>query len=109
MDPSATTYTNGESPAEIAADRDFSEVLKILAEFTELPDKVKLLQLYNLMYFGNVDNWKEEFQSILQSVPVELVSFLFSYFLFPVVSHFMFLLGFLPHILKRQSCCIFKM
>ena len=92
MDPSATTYTNGESPAEIAADRDFSEVLNILAEFTELPNKVKLLQLYNLMYFGNVENLKEEFQSILHSVPVELVSFDFSNFPFPeVVPNFMLL------------------
>ena len=59
---------------KIAAERDFSEVLKILAEFTELSVQVKLLQLFNLMYSDDVENLKEEFQSILQSVPVDLVN-----------------------------------
>ena len=59
---------------EIALDRNFQEVLKILGEFTDLPDKVKLQQLYKLMYSDNVEKSKEEFQSILRSLPVDLVS-----------------------------------
>ena len=73
---------------EIAALQDFPEVLKILAEFTQITDKVKLLQLYNLMnQTDNVEKLKEEFQSILRSLPVDLVSSAFSDFLYPV-SHF---------------------
>ena len=60
---------------EIAATRDFPEVLNVLAEFTEIPDKVKLLRLYKLMHSDdNVEKAKEEFQSILRSLPVDLVS-----------------------------------
>ena len=71
---------------KIAAERGFSEVLKILAEFTELSDQVKLLQLYNLMYSDDVENSKEEFQSILQSVPVDLVNSVnFLFLLHPIL------------------------
>ena len=79
---------------EIAALKDFAEVLKILAEFTEITDKVKLLQLYNLMNSDNFEKSKEEFQNILRSLPVDLVSSMFSnfQFLFPsvrfLISHF---------------------
>ena len=66
---------------KIAAERDFSEVLKILAEFTELSDKVKLLQLYKLMYSDIVENSKEEFLSILRTLPVDVVSSVYSHFL----------------------------
>ena len=60
---------------EMAATRDFPEVLNVLGEFMELPDKVKLLRLYKLMYSDDdVEKAKEEFQSILRSLPVDLVS-----------------------------------
>ena len=60
---------------EIAASLDFPEVLNVLGEFTELPDKVKLLRLYKLMYSDDdLEKAKEEFQSILRSLPVDLVS-----------------------------------
>ena len=87
VNPSATTERSTESPMEIAALKDFAEVLKILAEFTEITDKVKLLQLYNLMNSDNFEKSKEEFQRILRSLPVHLVSSMFSNFpfLFPFV------------------------
>ena len=83
---------------EIAALKNFAEVLKILAEFTEITDKVKLLQLYNLMNSDNFEKSKEEFQSILRSLPVDLVSSMFF-----LIFHFYFhLSGFFSHILKLQ-------
>ena len=50
-------------------------MLKLLAEFAEIPDKVKLLQLSNLMQSSpdNLEKSKEEFQSILRSLPADLV------------------------------------
>jgi len=74
VNPSATTENSTDTPMEIAALQDFPEVLKILAEFTQITDKVKLLQLYNLMDTDYVEKSKEEFQSILCSLPVDLVS-----------------------------------
>ena len=82
VNPSATTERSTESPMEIAALKDFAEVLKILAEFTEITDKVKLLQLYNLMNSDNFEKSREEFQRILRSLPVHLVSSMFSNFPF---------------------------
>ena len=70
-----------ETPIEIAVTRDFPKVLNILAEFTELSDKVKLLQLYKLMYSDIVENSKEEFLSILRTLPVDVVSSVYSHFL----------------------------
>ena len=70
-----------ETPMEIAVTRDFPEVLNVLAEFTELSDKVKLLQLYKLMYSDIVENSKEEFLSILRTLPVDVVSSVYSHFL----------------------------
>ena len=66
---------------EIAVTRDFPEVLNVLAEFTELSDKVKLLQLYKLMFSDIVENSKEEFLSILRTLPVDVVSSVYSHFL----------------------------
>ena len=49
-------------------------MLKILAEFAEIPDKVKLLQLSKLMGSSETfEKSKEEFQSILRSLPADLV------------------------------------
>ena len=50
-------------------------MLKLLAEFAEIPDKVKLLQLSNLMQSSpdNLEKSKEEFQSILRSLPADMV------------------------------------
>jgi len=43
---------------------------------------VKLLQLYNLMNSDNFEKSREEFQRILRSLPVHLVSSMFSNFPF---------------------------
>ena len=74
---------------EIAVTRDFPEVLNVLAEFTELSDKVKLLQLYKLMFSDIVENSKEEFLGILRTLPVDVVSSVYSHFLYtqcPILS-----------------------
>ena len=61
---------------EIAASRgsNWSDVLKILAEFTEITDKVKLIQMSLLMNSDKPKRSKEKFQSMLESLPVDLVS-----------------------------------
>lgn len=53
------------------------DILRLLAEFTEMPDNIKLYYLSKLMYkeFQENFNEKEEFQKILSSLSVELVSF----------------------------------
>ena len=65
-----------DTPMEIAVQRNLPDMFKILAEFTEIPDKVKLLQLSKMMQSSsdNVENSKEEFQSILSTLPADLVS-----------------------------------
>ena len=64
-----------ETPIQIAVSEDLSAVLDILKEFTELPDNVKLVQLSKLMCSsGDVEKSKEEFQDLLHSLPLDLVS-----------------------------------
>ena len=58
---------------EIAAKRGHSEILKILAEFTEIPDKVKLIQMSVLMISDKPKRSKEKFLSILESLPLDSV------------------------------------
>ena len=60
---------------EIAASRgsNWSDVLKILAEFTEITDKVKLIQMSVLMKSNQPKRAKKEFQSLLETLPVDLV------------------------------------
>ena len=62
---------------EIAATRQLSEVLKILEEFTEITDKVKLIQMSVLMNSDKPKRSKEKFQKILESLPVDLVGISF--------------------------------
>ena len=72
-DPCAVCEENTSTPMEIAArEDDRKEVLAILGEFTEIPDRVKLAQLSKLMYV-NAEETKEDFQKILSLVPVESV------------------------------------
>ena len=58
---------------EIAVNRSNSEVLAILSEFTEITDRVKLLQMLYLIYNDKPKKSKEKFQSILETLPVDLV------------------------------------
>ena len=83
VDPSALPDSGQErrdwsakTPMEIALIWDRQDMLKILKEFTEIPDKVKLLQLSKMIERSsdNVENLNEEFQSILSSLPADLVS-----------------------------------
>ena len=60
---------------EIAASCDqHAEVFKMLAEKTEITDKVKLIQMSLLMNSDKPKRSKEKFQSMLESLPVDLVS-----------------------------------
>ena len=58
---------------EIAVTRELPEVLEILTEFTEITEKVKLLQMSFLMNSDKPKKAKEEFRNILESLPVDLV------------------------------------
>ena len=59
---------------EIAVTRSHTEVFKMLAEVTEVTDKVKLMQLSDLIISDKPKRAKEEFETKLKSVPVDLVS-----------------------------------
>ena len=60
---------------DIAVERESEEMIALLAEFTEMPDPVKLFYLSKLMYKGeNKAKEKEKFKDILSSLSVELVS-----------------------------------
>ena len=89
VDPTAALEENqwDRSPMEIAVAFRWNqpELLKLLAEFKEIPDNVKILQLSMLIREGlgggerenNVEKLKEEFQKILCSLPLETVKHLF--------------------------------
>merc|ERR1719209_289683 len=74
IDPTAVCEGKQETPMEIAATRRLSGVLKILEEFTEITDKVKLIQMSVLMNSDKPKRSKETFQKILESLTVDLVS-----------------------------------
>ena len=60
---------------DIAVERESEEMISLLAEFTEMPDPVKLFYLSKLMYKGeNKAKEREKFKNILSSLSVELVS-----------------------------------
>ena len=49
-------------------------MLKILAEFTEIPDSAKLVELSKLMPLNcEVESEKEQFKKLLGTLPVDLV------------------------------------
>ena len=47
--------------------------MEIFAEFTEIADKVKLIQMSVLMKSDQPKRAKEKFQRLLESLPVDLV------------------------------------
>ena len=49
------------------------KILEIFAEFTEIADKVKLIQMSVLMKSDQPKRAKEKFQLLLESLPVDLV------------------------------------
>lgn len=63
-----------ETPMDIAAEGGREEMISLMAEFTEMPDHVKLLYLSMLMYKGEQKaKEREEFKNILSSMSVDLV------------------------------------
>ena len=62
------------TPMEIAyGDDDKKEVLAILEEFTEIPVSAKLEHLSRLMYREESKEAKQEFQKLLNTLPIESV------------------------------------
>ena len=63
------------TPMDIAVEIENEEMLRLLADFTEIPDHIKLYHLSKLMYRGkHKAKEMEEFKKILGSLSVELVS-----------------------------------
>ena len=62
------------TPMDIAVENENEEMLRLLADFTEMPDHIKLCHLSKLMNRGQQKaKEKEEFKKILSSLSVELV------------------------------------
>ena len=71
VDPTATT-DNRPTPIELAVSGSHDEVLKILLEYTEMPNKLKLPHLAKLMNAGD-EEAKAEFKRMLSTMPLDLV------------------------------------
>ena len=72
-----TSQEKAETPMEIALDRNNKEVFKMLEEVAKIPDKIKLIQLKKIIQSEKTSKReKEEFQTILESLPIDLVIFL---------------------------------
>merc|ERR1719430_1120196 len=63
-------------PVEYAVLRsyDVEEALAVLKEFVQIPDQVKFEKLWRLMRFGASENSQQDFEEMLRSMPVDLVS-----------------------------------
>ena len=75
MDPAAVTGDQQETPIEIAINKEDLDVLKILANFTEVPNKIKHKQLRIMLDKEKKGSPSTEFCKLLQSVPAEEVKF----------------------------------
>ena len=71
VDPTATT-DNRPTPIELAVSGNHNEVLKILMEYTEMPNEMKLPHLAKLMN-ADVEEAKAEFKKMLSTMPLDLV------------------------------------
>ena len=77
VDPTAVSEGKTVTPMDYAAEKENEEMISLLAEFTVMPDHIKLFCLSKLMYKGeNKAKEKEEFKNLLSSLTVELVSLL---------------------------------
>ena len=72
VDPAVGTDTKEETSIEIASNRDSTEVLTLLAEFTELPTNIKIKQMKLLVESDDEDNI-DIFKKQLESVSVDQV------------------------------------
>ena len=71
-----TSQEKAETPMEIALDRNNKEVFKMLEEVAKIPDKIKLIQLKKIIQSEKTSKReKEGFQTILGSLPIDLVIF----------------------------------
>ena len=71
-----TSQEKAETPMEIALDRNNKEVFKMLEEVAKIHDKIKLIQLKKIIQSEKTSKReKEEFQTILGSLPIDLVIF----------------------------------
>ena len=77
MDPAAVTGDQHDSPTEIAINKEDLAVLRILANFTEVPNKIKHKQLRIMLDREKKGSPTTEFSNLLQSVPADEVSFFF--------------------------------
>ena len=77
VDPTAVCDDNRNTPLKIAVcgfpEVEAQKILEIFAEFTDIADKVKLYQMSVLMFSDKPTRAKEKFQSLLESLPVDLV------------------------------------
>jgi hypothetical protein len=83
VDPTAKLDNELDTPMEMAVLRDRKEILKILTEYKEIPDDVKLIQLSKLLEEAKrairnyreapIEHLKKAFQDILHTLPVEMV------------------------------------
>ena len=71
VDPTATT-NNRSTPIELAVSGNHKEVLKILLEYTEMPNELKLAHLAKLMNADD-EEAKAMFKKMLSTMPLELV------------------------------------
>ena len=69
MDPTATVDEKQQTPLEIAASRNSSEVFKIMSEHMDMSNILKLDLLAKLMFDDKVEDFKE----VLCSLPLDLV------------------------------------
>jgi len=75
VDPAAVCEGKPSTPMDIAVENENEEMLRLLADFTEMPDHIKLYHLSKLMNRGQQKaKEKEEFKKILSSLSVELVN-----------------------------------
>ena len=89
MDPAAVTGDQHDSPTEIAINKEDLAVLRILANFTEVPNKIKHKQLRIMLDREKKGSPTTEFSNLLHSVPADEVGI------------FLFFSDFLEHNLKR--------
>ena len=69
VDPAAVTGDQHETPTEIAINKEDLEVLKILANFTEVSNKIKHKQLRIMLDREKRRSPSTEFCNLLESVP----------------------------------------
>jgi len=71
VDPAAVTGDQHDSPTEIAINKEDLAVLKILANFTEVPNKIKHKQLRIMLDREKKGSPSTEFCNLLHSVPAD--------------------------------------